>query len=282
MENSEKKIDFAGGENPQAPRKPNLLVCFFEVLAHIYFGGFIGLVAGEEILNRFLGFVSNIFFLTIESLPVVLFVSYFLITLPTWLFVLVIVAMAANLCLIVLGAILYRDDYIKRSKKKQQKVEKQAKNHAKFYEYGDKFYKNKPTTLIGDFFRIIGNIYFGGFVGKNFLSGENIYRETKWKSIYCNILHIIVGISFWITVVSCFLITVPKWLFVLAIVAVASKLVVTFCNVYFNRQKLRTDIYFFKYQNENEWATSFQQVDKENRYNKIPSDCEVIEKTDIL
>ncbi len=110
--------------------------------------------------------------------------------------------------------------------------------------YSQKYYKNRPTTVISDFFRLIGNMYFGGFVGKNFLTGENSNGKIKRQTAYYNISSIIFNILFWIMVISCFLITVPKWLFVLAIVAAGLKFVDRFYCAYITRQKNKKDIYF--------------------------------------
>ena len=81
-EDSEEKINF---EEEELPQPPHWFIYFFKVLANNYFGGLIGknFITGKKPQNRFLSFVSNIFFLTAKALPIALFVSYFLITLPT-------------------------------------------------------------------------------------------------------------------------------------------------------------------------------------------------------
>ncbi len=167
---------------------------------------------------------------------------------------------------------------MKLPREKQSNDDGKAQNHAKFYVYDSKYYKNRPTILIGDFFRFIGNIYFSGFVGKNFLSGEDIRGNNERRQfIYVNILCAIANISFWILIIACFLITVPKQLFVLAIVSAASRFVVISYNAYFHRQLLRKDIYFCecqkKVKGEAGWHASFEQVTKRSK--NIP-DCKFI------
>ena len=262
---------------PQKSKKPNWFVCFFKVLATVSFGGFIGkdLVTGEKVPNRFLSFLNNVFRLIMQSLPVALFVSYFLITLPTWLFVLAIVEMASELFKLVYTtnqARTYLDN-----PQKQKKTEEQAKNHAKFYIYGQKYYKNRPTTLIGDFFRHIGISYFAFLFGKDFMSGKKIERSQSAKG---NIINIISMLCFWALVILCFLITIPKWLFVFAIVAAVAKLAHTFCVCYSMRQCLTQDLFFCKCQGENQVHASSKQVEENNRAD-VPAQFEFIDKNDV-
>ena len=217
---------------PQKSQKPNWFVCFFLVLAHDYLSGFIGknLVTGEKCPNRLMDFITNVFNLIIDSLPIALFVSYFLITLPTWLFVLAIVKMAVGL----LNSVFLTNDaqgYLANRQKQTEQLEEskvleeKANNRAEFYMYGNKYYKNRPTTLIGDFFRFIGTAYLAFLTGKNFMSGNKTKRFDFAK---INITNIIYCFCYWALIVSCFLITVPKWLFVLAIVAAASRFVIDY------------------------------------------------------
>lgn len=267
-------------------QKPNWFVCFFLVLADCYLGGFIGkrLVAGEKYPNRFVGFIKNVFFLITDSLPIALFVSYFLITLPTWVFVLVVASMAIKLLKFVFWTNHVHKHLTDCQKQtgtieKVKEPEEKAKNHAKFYMYGDKYYKNRPTTLIGDFFRLIGDVHFTFLTGKNFMSGTKIERSKAAKN---NIICIIFTLCFWPVVVLCFLMTVPKWLFVLAIVAAASRFVNIFRCAYLARQNLRQDIFFCKckMKGENEWHASLEQVAEENQYDGIP-ECEPIDANDV-
>ena len=172
MEDSEKKINFEEEELPQPPRKPNWFVCFFLVLADHYLSGFIGknLVTGEKCPNRLVSFIVNVSFLITDSLPIALFVSYFLITLPTWFFVLVVASMAIKLLSFVFSTNVAQGYLANRQKQTEQLeeskvLEEKANNHAKFYLYGNKYYKEKPTTLIGDFFRYIGTGCFAFLFG---------------------------------------------------------------------------------------------------------------------
>ncbi len=269
MEGSEKKINFKEGELPQPPRKPNWLVCFFKALANVYFSGFIGkdLITGKKVSNRFLYCVMDIFFLIMQSLPVALFVSYFLITLPTWILVLVIVRMALDLFILVRitnrakKCLAKRQEPIKYSEEKQQK-EEGATNHVKVYEYGNGYYKNKPTTLIGDFFRYIGTRYFAFLFGKDFMYGKKIERSQSAKN---NIINIISMLCFLALVIPCFFITLPKWLFVLAIVTAVAKLASIFCNSYATRQNTMKDLFFCKCQGENQVHVLSKQVRKNDR-----------------
>lgn len=176
METNEKN-NFEEKIENNISQKPKWFVCFFKVIANSYLGGFIGkdLRTGEKLPNRFLAFIVNVFVLTIKSLPIALFVSYFLITLPTWVFVLAIVIMALRLFFIVYTTnetynATYNETYKGKQPKEEPKDDKeQANNHAKYYEYGGVFYKNKPTTLIVDFFRFIGTQYFAFLLGKDFM-----------------------------------------------------------------------------------------------------------------
>lgn len=54
-----------------------------------------------------------------------------------------------------------------------------AKNQVKCYEYANVFYKNRQTTLIGDFFRHIGDRYFSFLTGKSFMSGSKLPHERS-------------------------------------------------------------------------------------------------------
>lgn len=274
---------------PQKSKKPNWFVCFFLVLANRYFGNFIGknLITGAKIPNRFLSFVSNIFFLTIKSLPIALFVSYFLITLPTWIFVLAIVRMASELLKLVYRtnqakkSLAKRQKPIKYSEKKQQK-EEGAQNHVKVYEYGadNTFYVYRWTTLIGDFFRYIVSIHFTSFVGKNVFTGEELDSTDRRGFIFGNILSVIDTSVFWIPVISCFFITAPTWLFILAIMAAASKLLSLFYHSYRERQRTMEDLFFCKCQGSDKWHASRSQVKKQNQL-EVPVKLKFIKSEDV-
>ena len=133
---------------PKKSKKPNWFVCFFLVLADCYLSGFIGksLVTGEKYPNRLVFFIINVFVLITESLPIALFVSYFLITLPTWVFVLVVALMAIKLLNFVFPTNAAQGYLANRQKQTEQLeeskvLEEKANNHAKFYLYGNKYYK---------------------------------------------------------------------------------------------------------------------------------------------
>ena len=277
--NSDKNLD---EENNQASQKPNWFVCFFKALAAIFLSGFIGknLLTDKKCENRFLSFIFGISALIICSLPIALFVSYFLITLSTWIFVLAVLAMVGKLGPIVQLANFHRKGNPPKQPEEELKSnEELAKNHAKFYEYGGKYYKEKPTTLIGDVFRWIGTAYFTFLTGKNFMSGIKVERLAYAKM---NTMNIICIFTHWTLVVSCFLMTVPTWLFVLAIVAAASEFVNIFCSAYLTRQDFRKEIFFCKCEmkGENGWHASLEQIAEENRYDGIP-ECDSIDKNDV-
>ena len=272
------------GSISQKSKKPNWFVCFFKITANGYLSGFIGkdLLTGEKYDNRFLIFIINVFVLITKSLPIALFVSYFLITLPAWLFALAIVMMACSLFSIVITTNQRYKGSPSSTLQEQLKEElennkEQANNHAKFYAYNNKYYKNRPTTLIGDFFRYIGNIWFSSFAKKNFLLGEYINSETAKACLSWNIAKIIPDIPFLITVVLCFFVTIPTWLFVLAIVAAASKFISLFSASYITRQNLRKEVFFCKCQGGDTWHASLRQVSEKSRYNGVPK-CEFIDE----
>ena len=238
-----------------------------------------------------MGFITNVFVLITDSLPIALFVSYFLITLPTWVFVLVVASMAIKLLNFVFVTNEIQKFLSSQQKQTEQleeskELEEKANNHAKFYLYGNKYYKNRPTTLIGDFFRHIGDIYFSGFFGKQFMSQGEIKRKYRLMFVRRNILTIIFNLCLWSLIVSCFLITVPKWLFVLAIAVATSKFIGTFCRAHLARQTLRREIFFLKCQNGDEdgwYAANFQAIE-EIRYDGVPEcpECDVINENSML
>ncbi len=277
----EKKLDL----EKKLPRKPSWFTCFFKVLVNTFLSGFIGkdLFFEKKYSNRFLDSISNIFVLIIKLLPIVLFVSYFLITLPTWLFVLAIVKMVVDLYNLVIATNMAqkvpdsRQTQTKSSEKKQQKAEEKAKNHVKCYKYAGVFYKNRPTTLIGDFFRYIGTKYLAFLFGKDFMYGEKIKRLDMAKY---NINVIIYMLCFWALVIPCFFITVPTWLFVLAIVAAVVKLANNFCVSYCKRQTAMKDLFFCKCRGESIVHASLKQVGEENRAD-VP-DFESISSQNVL
>ena len=142
-----------------------------------------------------------------------------------------------------------------------------AKNHAKCYQYGayDTFYVYRWTTLIGDFFRYIVFIHFTGFVGKNVFTGEELDSTNRLGSIFGNILSVIDISVFWIPVISCFFITAPTWLFIVAIMAAASRLLSLFYHSYRKRQRTMEDLFFCKCQGSDKWHASRSQVKKQNQ-----------------
>ena len=272
--------------------QPNWFVCFFLVLANYYLSGFIGksLVTGEKCPDRLVSFIANVFFLIINSLPIALFVSYFLITLPTWLFVLVVASMAVDLLNFVFHI---NQEYLTNRQKQTEQLEEskvleeKSNNHAKFYLYGSKYYKNRPTTLIGDFFRTIGDICFSGFFGKRFMLQRKIKREYRLMLVIENILTIIFNLCLWSLIVSCFLITLPKWLFVLAIAAMASMFVIDFCAAHLARQALRQEIFFCKCDRDGKntpdnWHASPVQVKKEFQCDDVPDVDDFSDTNDIM
>ena len=90
-----------------------------------------------------------------------------------------------------------------------------------------------------------------------------------------NILTIIFNLCLWSLIVSCFLITLPKWLFVLAIAAMASMFVIDFCAAHLARQALRQEIFFCKCDcddknTQDNWHASPVQVEKEFQCDDVP------------
>ena len=94
-----------------------------------------------------------------------------------------------------------------------------------------------------------------------------------------NIINIIFMLCFWALVILCFLITIPKWLFVFAIVAAVAKLANTFCVCYSMRQCLTQDLFFCKCQGENQVHASSKQVEEKNRADA--PDVECIDKDEV-
>ena len=275
---------------PKKSKKPNWFVCFFLVLADCYLSGFIGksLVTGEKYPNRLVFFIINVFLLITESLPIALFVSYFLITLPTWVFVLAIVRMALDLFYLVLEtnqakeSLAQRQEPIKYSEDKQHSEEEVAKNHAKCYKYGadNTFYVYRWTTLIGDFFRYIVFRHFSGFVGKDVFTGKELDSTNRLRYIFGNILCVIYTSVFWIPIISCFFITAPTWLFILAIMAAASNFISLFHHSYLMRQRTMKDIFFCKCQGSDKWHALRSQVEKQNQL-EVPAKLKFIKSEDV-
>ena len=107
--------------------------------------------------------------------------------------------------------------------------------------------------------------------------GKKIERSQSAKS---NVINIIYLLRFWAAVIPCFFITVPTWLFILAIMAAASRLLSLFCCSYWMRQKTMKDIFFCKCQGSDKWHALRSQVKKQNQL-EVPAKLKFIKSEDV-